>query len=372
MIYLDSAATSFLKPAAVSRAVAYAIGHYSSSGRGMYLPARRAADCVYHCRETAAKLFHVSASDKIVFTMNATHALNIAVNSLVKKDSRILLTGLEHNAVYRPILTRTGNVIVPETMPATDEDWIEYFRTNLTKADAAVITHISNVYGNVLPLRELAGLCRQAGVPFIVDAAQSAGHLDIDADTIGADFIAMPGHKGLLGPQGTGILLCKGRTEPLLYGGTGGESLTVGMPEELPERLEAGTQNICGIAGLDAGMQFVLERREYIRSREAMLSDFLFGGLSSLSRYDVISFGTPLSVVSVVPRDVKCEQLEEWLQRSGVAVRSGLHCAPLAHRIGGTVGSGTVRFSVSFANTGEEISKVLYLLEKFSKNSYKM
>ena len=251
MIYLDNGATSFHKPTAVYGAVREAMQICANPGRGGYGAARKAADVIFACREQAGKLFEC-LPEQVVLTTSCTHGLNIAIRSLVRPGSRVAVSGFEHNAVTRPLHALGAEKIVAGRRLFDWEDTLSRFDDALRGADAAVFTHVSNVFGYILPVEEMAALCRDRGVPFILDAAQSAGSIPVSLESLGAEFIAMPGHKGLLGPQGTGLLLCGGDTKPLLQGGTGTESLRQDMPEDLPERLEAGTLNVPGIARLSA------------------------------------------------------------------------------------------------------------------------
>ena len=218
-------------------------------------------------------------------------------------------------------------------------------------------------------------LCRQYDVPLIVDASQSAGVLDLDFPGLGAAFAAMPGHKGLLGPQGTGILLCRDAGIPLLSGGTGGDSRSHFMPETLPERLEAGTHNVCGIAGLREGIRFVRRRTtQRIYSVEERLMHRLAARLNKLPglRVFLSERDNQSGVLSVIPSGMSCDALSERLGAAGIAVRSGLHCAPLAHETAGTIRTGTVRLSVSPFNTPQEIDCAAERIENILKNSYKL
>ena len=255
MIYLDSAATSLLKPPSVARAASMAIRTMASPGRGGHSAAMRAADTVFACRAAAAALFHVPEPERVVFTMNATHALDIAIHSLVSPGDPVVISGYEHNSVTRPLYALGAQVRVAASPLFDPAAAVDAFRRALPGARAAVCTMVSNVFGYLLPVQEIAELCAAARVPLIVDASQAAGCVALDASALGAAFVAMPGHKGLLGPQGTGILLCFAQPEPLLYGGTGSQSMLQTMPEQLPDRLEAGTHNVPGIAGLLAGIR---------------------------------------------------------------------------------------------------------------------
>ena len=344
MIYLDYGATSFHKPPAVRRAVENAMSRCANPGRGGYAAANAAAETVYQCRETAAALFDCKP-EQVVLTSNCTHGLNIAIRSLVKPGSRVVVSGFEHNAVMRPLYALGAEITVAGRRLFDWENTLEEFDRALKNgAEAAVFTHVSNVFGYVLPVEELAGLCRSYGVPFILDAAQSAGSIPVKLGQLGAEFIAMPGHKGLLGPQGTGLLLCAGQTVPLLYGGTGSESIRHDMPELLPERLEAGTQNVPGAAGLAEGMRY-LQRMgiDRIYAAEHRQAKRCAEGLKRMG-FPVFSGQHQAGTVSFLP-GMDCESAAEFLAQRGVAVRAGLHCAPLAHESAGTLDSGTVRVS---------------------------
>ena len=263
MIYLDSAATTFRKPPAVAAAVRRAMETVSSPGRGGYPAAMRAAETVFDCRMEVAELFRVSNPEQVVFTMNATHALNIAIKSLVKNGDRVVISGYEHNAVTRPLVAVGADIAVAGAPLFQPEAVLERFYHLITPETRAVVcNHVSNVFGFIQPIEEIGKICRRRGVPLIVDASQSAGVLPMDWEKMGASFVAAPGHKGLYGPQGTGILICGegAEVQPLMEGGTGSASLNQNMPEFLPDRLEAGTQNVPGIAGLLEGVRYVRRR----------------------------------------------------------------------------------------------------------------
>ncbi len=344
MIYLDNGATSFPKPREVVKAVELALARGTNPGRGGYGSAMAAADFVYDCREAAARLFHC-VPEQVVLTANCTHGLNIAIESLVKPEGRVLVSGFEHNAVMRPLYARNCRVRVAGRELFCWDSLLEDFRRELRQGvDAAVFTHVSNVFGYILPVREMAAMCREAGVPFILDAAQSAGSLEVDMQALGADFIAMPGHKGLLGPQGTGLLLCAQPGTPLLYGGTGSQSKLKTMPQSLPERLEAGTVNVPGAAGLAAGIGLV-ERLGLpaIFRRGHRQMKLCARGLEERG-FRVFSGPHQAMTLSFQGRG-DCEELASALASRGIAVRAGLHCAPLAHESAGTLQRGTVRVS---------------------------
>lgn len=343
MIYLDNGATSFPKPQEVSQAVARAMKQGANPGRGGYGAAMEAGNLVLNCREAAGRLFHCKP-EQVVLTGNCTQGLNIAIGSLIKEGDRVLISGFEHNAVVRTLYARKADLRIAGRRLFQWEEILESFRRELRRGvDAAVFTYVSNVFGYILPVEKLAALCREAGVPFILDAAQAAGSLKVSME-LGADFIAMPGHKGLLGPQGTGLLLCGQPGKPLLYGGTGSQSRSHEMPQDLPERLEPGTLNVPGAAGLAAGISIV-ERKgtDAIFRREHTQAEKLSQDLRDLG-FRVFAGEHQAGTVSFQGRR-DCEEIAAYLGKRGIAVRAGLHCAPLAHESAGTIAQGTVRVS---------------------------
>ncbi len=364
MIYLDHGATSFPKPRPVRQAMVDAMDRCANPGRSGHRPAMEAARVVYGCRERAAALFHCQP-EQVVFTANCTHGLNIAIRTLVQHGSRVLISGFEHNAVTRPLYGLGARVEVAGRRLFDWEDTLSRFEDGLKQRPAAaVFTHVSNVFGYVLPVEEMAVLCHQYGVPFIVDAAQSAGIEAVDFAQWGADFVAMPGHKGLQGPMGTGLLLCKDRVAPFLYGGTGSESRNPEMPEFLPDRLEPGTLNVPGIAGLEAGMESVMELGlEHIRCREQQEVRCCARGLERLG-HRVYTGPHQGGTISFVPPG-DGEALAQWLGDRGICVRAGLHCAPLAHESAGTLETGTVRVSFGCGAEPSQTRRFLEILGKW-------
>lgn len=368
MTYLDSAATSLQKPHTVSKNTGWAVRHLSSPGRGSHSASMDASSVAFSCREAAAKLFNVKDPTNVVFTFNATHALNIAIKSLVRRGDKVIISGYEHNSVTRPLCAIGARVSVAASELFEPEMTLHAFERRLSDETALVVcNHISNVFGYILPAERVAEVCRERKIPFVLDASQSAGVLDIDFSKIGAEFICMPGHKGLYGPQGTGLLLCKRRPDCLIQGGTGSSSLSSDMPDFLPDRIEAGTHNMPGIAGLAAGIDFV-ERKgvKKILAHERELIDYTADGLSKIDGVRV--FRSEFSycqsgVLSFTAEDIPCETIGEELSARGICVRTGLHCAPLAHKTAGTAATGTVRISVSYFNTMREISAFLNAVE---------
>lgn len=370
MIYFDSAATTLQKPESVRRAVLHALTVMSSPGRGNHAASREAAETAFSCRSLAAEMFGAEGPENVVFTMNATHALNLAIKSLVREGSRVVISGYEHNAVTRPLYSMRGVETIVAESPLFDADAaVRAFETVLAQGvDVAVCTHVSNVFGYVLPVERIAARCRAYGVPLIVDASQSAGVEAVDMAAWGAAFAAMPGHKGLYGPQGTGLLLCAHETVPLIEGGTGSDSLLQQMPDYLPDRLEAGTHNMPGIAGLLAGLRFVESRtQEHILAYERALTEKVIEGLMqlhSVSAFAARERALQAGVVSFTVQGFDAEELAELLGARGISVRGGLHCAPTAHRTAGTIDSGTVRVSMSVFNKASEVERFLCELRR--------
>ena len=369
MIYFDSGATTLEKPASVRCAVARAVNTMSSPGRGSHQATRLAEETDYACRTAAAALFGVEDESNVVFTSNATHGLNIAIHTLVQPGSRVVISGYEHNAVTRP-LNAIPNVTltVLDTPPFQPERMVEELKTALARgADAVICNHVSNVFGCIQPVGEIAALCREKGVPFLLDASQSAGVLPVRMDELQAAFIAMPGHKGLYGPQGTGLLLCAHETAPLLYGGTGSLSRLQTMPDMLPDRLESGTHNMPGIAGLLEGIRYVqrtgVDRIAAHERRLTAQAVELLRNTEGIRLFWREGFRHQTGVLSFVAEGVDCEALGEAMARRGVALRAGLHCAPLAHRTVGTLKTGTVRFSPSAFNTSAQVMQFAQILQ---------
>lgn len=377
MIYLDSSATTLQKPPAVAAAVVRAMETMSSPGRGGYESAMLAAETVFACRSEIGEMFGVKEPERVVFTMNATHGLNIAIKSLVRPGGRAVISGYEHNAVTRPLAALEAEVLAARAPLFCPEEAVDAFEGMIRPGmDAVICTHVSNVFGAVQPIERIAEICREREVPLIVDASQSAGILTVDMNRLNATFIAMPGHKGLYGPQGTGILLCGEGELPsaLMEGGTGSLSLQQQMPEFLPDRLEAGTHNVPGIAGLLEGVRYVRAKGlERICRKERLLAQRLAQGLEELPGVRVFARpGVPgqVGVVSFIVDGWDHEELAALLGERGFAVRAGLHCAPLAHRSAGTLHCGTVRVSFSDFSTEEEVDLFVFALRTILEKEF--
>lgn len=367
MIYLDNAATTLRKPASVARAMSWALENLGSPGRGGHAAAMRAASEAFACRCLAAKLFGVNDPACVVFCMNATHALNLAIKSIVRPGDRVVISGYEHNAVLRPLKALGAEIHIARGPLFEPVATLEAFHRLLTPGTrAAIINHVSNVFGCVQPLEEVAALCREREMPLIVDASQSAGILPLDLSGLGAAFIAMPGHKSLYGPQGTGLLLCAHRTIPLLEGGSGSDSENPAMPEDLPDRLEAGTHNMPGIAGLRQGLTFVAQQGpDRVLKHERALTQLAATLLREHPRIRLYASEDPAQQTGVLSFSVlgqDPERVAEFLSQRGIAVRPGLHCAPLAHETASS--TGTVRMSFSVFNTRREVLDAVRVLQE--------
>ena len=377
VIYLDNAATSWPKPESVYRAVDYAMrysGNASRSGHGLALEADR---LVYQTRKMLASFFNVGDPAQVVFTKNCTEALNVALKGVVGKGDHVVTTSMEHNSVLRPLSKLQKSGVEVTVVQANDEGFVaaeqiaEAIRDN-TKLIAVI--HASNVVGTIMPIADIGKVAHDHGALFLVDAAQTAGILPIDMEESYIDLLCVPGHKGLMGPAGTGVLMVgKGvEVESLIEGGTGSLSESVEQPPFMPDKLESGTLNVPGIAGLKAGLEFIMEvGLSAIRQHEQKLTKQLLDGLSELD--NVVVFGPKdpnrtVGVVSAVIRGVDPAQVSALLDREyGIATRPGLHCAPLAHKSIGSFETGTVRFSVGYFNTEEEIEKTFQAMKHIAK-----
>lgn len=362
MIYLDNGATSLWKPPQVGQAMQRALYCCGNPGRSGHTAAMEAARVVYTCRERAGALFDCDP-ERVVFTGSCTQGLNTALRSMIRPGDRVVVTGFEHNAVTRTLHGIGARMIVAGRRLFDWDDTLKAWKSALSEADAAVFTAVSNVFGYILPVEELARLCREAKVPFVVDGAQGAGHMPLSLKKLGAAYLAVPGHKGLLGPQGTGLLLCGATPEPLLLGGTGSESRSPEMPEFLPDRAEAGTLNVPGIAGLSQGLDYLLHTGvQEIGARAQKQAAACARGLEELG---LRCFSGPHQggTVSFLP-DMDCEEMAQRLARQGIAVRAGCHCAPLAHESAGTLERGTVRISYGADASPRQTAALLQTLRR--------
>lgn len=360
MIYLDNAATTFPKPPAVISEVTHCISTYcGNAGRGAHALALACAERIYECREALADFWGLQAPERVVFCTNTTHALNLAIRGLVRPHSHVLLSELEHNATRRPVcaLEKECGVswdIFPVLRRNTEEILQGIIARIRPETVAIICTHTSNVCAVTLPAAEIGALCHARRLHFILDAAQSAGHLPIDMSVMHVSALAAPAHKGLMGIQGAGVLALGENVtlSPLLYGGTGIDSLSPDMPDAYPERLEAGTLPTPAIVGLCAGLAFLRERGlTEIEREEKTLFLAARERLESLDGVRVLARDAIGGVLSFVREGYDVTDIAATLAARGICVRAGLHCAPLAHRALGTLQSGSVRLSFSPFNT---------------------
>lgn len=370
LIYLDNAATSFPKPAQVTDAVDQTLRHNAANpGRGGHQLSLQAGRMVMECRETVAGFFGIADASRIAFTANATEAINLGLFGVLAPGDRVVTTTMEHNAVVRPLraLADRGVEVVKVTADALGfVDPLAVREACVPGTRLLMMNHCSNVTGTLQEIESIGPWCRQQGILFMVDAAQSAGLFPIDVETMAIDLLAVPGHKGLFGPPGTGFLYARPGLEltPLLYGGTGSYSNSETQPEEMPERLESGTLNTIGLAGLKAGIEFVKSvGLDHIRFHEQQLLEQLITGLQSIEAatlYGPLGSARHGGALSFNLKNVDPAMLGFRLDREyGICCRVGLHCAPQAHGTIGTLPEGTVRLSPGYFNSPEDIERTL-------------
>ncbi|MCC2683486.1 MAG: aminotransferase class V-fold PLP-dependent enzyme [Paenibacillaceae bacterium] len=379
VIYLDNAATTWPKPPAVLEAMNNCMNNYGANpGRGSHQLAMKASRVIFECRRNLAQLFRIPNPNDIVFTMNTTMALNLAILGFVKQGQHVICSSIEHNSVRRPLeyLKRTKQIDV--TYISSDRlgsiDMVEVEKSFNDRTSLFVCNHSSNLLGTISPLEEIAEVCGRRKVKLLVDAAQTAGTIDINVSGIGIDMLAFPGHKGLYGPQGTGGLYIHPdiNLEPLLYGGTGSQSESIEQPAVRPDRYEAGTHNTVGLAGLNEGVKFVLqEGAAKIHAKEWRLVQQLMEKLLEIDHVTVYGPNLGQNKTGIVAFNIDGVDPSETAfvldQSFQIAVRAGYHCTPLAHESIGTLDTGAVRASVSCFTTDEEIDQCVQAIREISK-----
>lgn len=364
MIYLDNAATTRPKPSGVAEAVAEAMMSWGNCGRGAHEEALASARMVFGLREKVAKLFGCARADHVAFTPNSTMALNIAINGLLSPDDHVISTDMEHNSVLRPLYRLRDAGMQVDFVPVDRNGRLDYDafeRLLRSETKAVVCTHASNLTGDLIDIERVGAFCHRHGLLFILDASQTAGVFPVDMEKQHIDVVCFTGHKSLLGPQGTGGLCVREGVEirPFAVGGTGVQSYSETQPEEYPTRLEAGTLNSHGLAGLNASLEF-LEKTgiDAIRAHEMKLARRFYEAVREIPGITVYGdFGKAerAPVVALNLADYESGQVsDELAERFGIATRPGAHCAPRMHRALGTEEQGAVRFSWSFFNTEEE------------------
>jgi len=369
-IYLDNAATTFPKPSQVTEAVERTLRENSANpGRGGHHMSLDAGRMVMECRESVARFFAIPDASRLAFTANATEAINLGLFGALNPGDRVVTTSMEHNAVVRPLraLSDQGvKVIRVDADPLGLVDPMVLREACVPGTRLVIMTHCSNVTGTLQTIEDIGPWCREQGILFMVDAAQSAGVFPIDVEKMAIDLLAVPGHKSLMGPTGTGFLYVRKGLDlkPLLYGGTGNFSQSAIQPSAMPERLESGTLNTVGLAGLKAGIEF-LEKRglDHVRAHE---QDLLFQLIEGLQTIDNVVLYGPLcsarhgGALSFNVKNVDPSMLGFRLDHEyGICCRVGLHCAPEAHGSIGTLPEGTVRLSPGYFNTVDDINQTL-------------
>ena len=373
MIYLDNAATTFPKPPSVTKAVAGVMEKIGGNpGRAGHRGALAGGRILNRCRELAAEYGGLSSPDRVIFCLNCTDALNMAIRGTLRTGDEVLVSHAEHNAVMRPLMGYhdagriTVRILPPDSRGILSPETVSAAIT--PKTALMILCHASNVTGQIQPAREIARACHAQGVPLLLDAAQTAGTEDLAS--IHADMVAMPGHKGLLGPMGTGLLLLGDQMlpRPLREGGTGSASESLRQPTMLPDRLESGTANLPGIAGLVQGLKFVLSHRAAIAEYEYVLSEQLRRGLEQIPGVTLYTGPTDLPRVGLVSfnlRGMDSGEAADRLNHTGIAVRGGLHCAPSIHAWLGTPGA--VRASVGPFNTERDVDALVEAVAQIRK-----
>jgi len=377
MIYLDNAATTWPKPeetvAAMEDCLRNAGANPGRGGHGMSLAAGR---IIFETREKLAGLFNVKDAARIIFTGNATESLNLALKGSLGPGDHVVTGSMEHNAVVRPLFVLQQRGVEVTTVKSDKDGFLDpqNIKSEIKEnTRAVVVMHASNVTGTIMPIGEIGKITREAGINLLVDAAQTAGYLDIDVEEMNVDLLAFTGHKNLYGPQGTGgIYIREGiGLEPLIEGGTGSKSEAAEQPGELPDKYESGTPNTPGIAGLGAGVGFItaMGLKQARQHEQALVGRFL-DGLKQIKRLEMYGPDDPKRRVPVVSINIKGRESSEIsfaLDRVfGIACRGGLHCAPAAHKTIGTIDRGAVRFSFSVFNKSEEVDQTLKALEQIT------
>lgn len=378
MIYLDNAATSWPKPPEVLKAMVDVLRHAGGNpGRSGHRLSIEAARIIYDAREDIARFFNIRDPLRVIFTSNATHAINIVLQGLLKPGDRVVTSSIEHNAVMRPLRHLEKRGLSLHTVPC-DPDGSLDINSIATAIDLGtrlvVLVHASNVVGTMLPICEVARLAHRAGALLLVDAAQTAGAVPIDLKAGGIDFLTFTGHKGLQGPPGIGGLVIGdhvdiSQIEPLMRGGTGGQSELELQPESLPDRFESGTPNIVGVAGLHAGIRWLMDRGVHtIREHEMELTRTIINGLSSIPNIKLYGTGDLEQRTAIVSFTATSKQVSEIGLRLdddyGILVRVGLHCAPAAHRTIGTFPTGTVRLAPGVFTTMDDVNRTIWAIEQ--------
>lgn len=379
MIYFDNAATSLQKPEAVIEAVAEAMKSLGNASRGAHSAALGSNRMVYETRELLAELFHIDDPSRIAFTMNATESLNIAIAGIFRPEDHVITTVMEHNSVLRPLYRMEESGTELSFLQADKKGNISYEELEnaiCSNTRAVICTHASNLTGNVLDLEKIGEICKKHRLLFLVDASQTAGIIPIDVQKMKISVLCFTGHKGLLGPQGTGGIYVAPEINirPLVVGGSGVQSYLKTQPDEMPARLEAGTLNAHGIAGLHAAVSYIIEKGvEQIYQEEHEKTDYFYRMIRSIP--DIHIYGDPEAelhapIIALNIGDYDSAQVaDELMETYGIATRAGAHCAPLMHQALGTQKQGAVRFSFSQFNTRKELDAGIQALRELAEEN---
>ncbi len=379
MIYLDNSATTYPKPYSVRQMLGNAPVFYGANpGRGGYRMSNDTALKVHQVRELIAEMFGAESEENVVFTLNCTHALNIAIKGLAQKGGHAVTSCLEHNSVIRPLtkLKMSGEFDFDMARVYVDEDeTVKSFESKIRPNTCFIVcTYASNVFGDILPIEKIGRLAEKYKIPLIVDAAQAAGVIDIDMKRDNISCLCMPGHKGLYGPSGTGVLILSENCNPetLMEGGTGSESKNFLQPKFLPDRYESGTQNISGIIALGEGVKFVKKQKiNNIRAHESELTERLFKNFLFSDRvivYNNFDREKFVPILSFNIASLSGEETASLLAQENIAVRGGFHCNPSAHDFYKTSAKGTVRASFSLFNTKNDVDYLIKCANKIAKS----
>lgn len=379
MIYLDNSATTFPKPESVVKAVCDGVRFFSANpGRSGHKLSLKTAEIVYNCRKKVADFFNLDDESKVVFTSGCTQSLNTVIKGVLKSGDHCVISCFEHNSVVRPLEKLKNKNIsysVAKVYPNDFDKTVDSFRNSINEKTRLIIcTHASNVFGIRLPVERICALAHNYGILFCLDSAQSAGVLDIDMNKHNYDFVCCAGHKGLYGPMGIGLLLvnCDVLPDSLIEGGTGSESENFLQPTFTPDKYESGTINIPGICGIKKGIEVVSKKgTDSIFKSEMRLIKELYNGLYKINgvklytdKPDLVHFAP---VLSFSYKDKSSEEIASYLDKKfNIAVRAGLHCAPLAHKFMNTIDYGTVRISPSIFTTENEINRLLYAIKNYN------
>ena len=377
MIYLDNAATTMRKPEAVIQAVTDALCTMGNAGRGGHDASLDASRIIYDTRERLAQFFHAESPKQIVFTMNSTESLNIAIKGIIEKNDHVITTALEHNSVLRPLYEMEEKGAELTILPGDQQGRIDYadFEKNIKENTKAIIcTHGSNLTGNLVDIKRVGEITKKHGILFVVDASQTAGVFPIDVQEMHIDILCFTGHKGLLGPQGTGGMYVREgvAVKPLLSGGSGVQTYSKTHPAQMPTALEAGTLNAHGLAGLRAAVGYLQEvGLDAIRKKEQELMWHFYEGVTKIpgvTVYGDFSQEERCAIVTLNIRDYDSAEVSDALaMQYGISTRSGAHCAPLMHQALGTVEQGAVRFSFSHFNTIEEVDTAIAAIRELAE-----